>query len=341
MCCLSCAEFEIELEDDEHALWLRKDAVDERPDGPIHCPLEGYILRLPYSMPLAAEEAGVDAVEWEEEVEAHRKALVPTWSSKRKLGAAACGQRPYSVATIALWLRCQAEFVGFLVTHLGEQPSLAAVMHPQLVAKFFGYLQARAEEAGRPLDGLHNSIKKYCTAFTETVRFVTSPQFPGVHVWSKEHIKATTDWLANARNSSSVAIANRAPACVGMAYWQAICNIKKSWVAFVAKFKVCWCCWLMLLLADVAAGMLAGTADWCCWLLLTIKGQPYWMPTCWHCPTQANGEVWTVELAKDCQAVAVQYLLGGVDQPPLRLGALRVMMSSTSLGMPCVMESCK
>lgn len=61
------------------------------------------------------------------------------------------------------------------------------------------------------------------------------------------------------------------------------------------------------------------------------------------CPlplSQANNCVWTKGLARQCHDSGLMSLLVGTCQPPMRLGAMRVMMSSTSMGKLCVLEDC-
>jgi hypothetical protein len=56
---------------------------------------------------------------------------------------------------------------------------------------------------------------------------------------------------------------------------------------------------------------------------------------------QDNGEVWTKQLALQCKDAGLATLLVGLHQPPMRIGALRVMMRNACLNMACVDESCK
>lgn len=56
---------------------------------------------------------------------------------------------------------------------------------------------------------------------------------------------------------------------------------------------------------------------------------------------QANNQVWTKKLARQCHDAGLMVLLVGLNQPPIRIGAMRVLMSSTSMDKPCVLEECK
>lgn len=57
---------------------------------------------------------------------------------------------------------------------------------------------------------------------------------------------------------------------------------------------------------------------------------------------QAKG-MWTWELAKECQECVLSMLVVGIYQPPMRLGALRLIHKSTSIKSngTCVFEWCK
>ena len=52
---------------------------------------------------------------------------------------------------------------------------------------------------------------------------------------------------------------------------------------------------------------------------------------------------WSPELVKECQESVLSMLVVGVHQPPMRVGALRVLLnsSSTKRGDPCAFEACK
>ena len=56
---------------------------------------------------------------------------------------------------------------------------------------------------------------------------------------------------------------------------------------------------------------------------------------------QANNKVWTKELLKQCHDSGLSILLVGTHQPPIRLGAARLIMNSKSMDTPCVFEDCQ
>jgi hypothetical protein len=56
---------------------------------------------------------------------------------------------------------------------------------------------------------------------------------------------------------------------------------------------------------------------------------------------QDNNCIMTRHLAQRCQVVVLRLLLCGAYQPPLRAGALRVLMARSQWGQDCVCEKCK
>lgn len=56
---------------------------------------------------------------------------------------------------------------------------------------------------------------------------------------------------------------------------------------------------------------------------------------------QDNNKEWNKQLALECSKAGLRVLLVGAHQPPLRIGALRVLMAKTGLEKPCVCEQCR
>ena len=218
------------MEDTNVALWESEEAFDQFPAQLIPCPLEGDAFIENYSLKLVAEELGVDLDGWEEEMEAQRAA--PSLSQKRERGNQN-PMKPLSHATKETRQKTQEEFVGFCVRWLDQEPSLALVMKPQLVAKFLGYLQAK------PNAGSHKSLIRYCNQLSPTVDFVVGNGWPGDDVWTDEHVKKVKDWYANLRGQCTLAIqANTTISPIKISLWQGWEHAKTHWDGFMTAFQV-------------------------------------------------------------------------------------------------------
>lgn len=61
-----------------------------------------------------------------------------------------------------------------------------------------------------------------------------------------------------------------------------------------------------------------------------------------HHVMQENGREWFKELAQECLTIGQGLLASGWGQPPMRLGAMRVMHKfDKRQGIPCCYEKCK
>ena len=58
------------------------------------------------------------------------------------------------------------------------------------------------------------------------------------------------------------------------------------------------------------------------------------------CNMQANEYVWSIDLAKQCQIAVLMDMAVGLHQPPIRIGALRVLHHYGSKEEECVYEDC-
>lgn len=75
--------------------------------------------------------------------------------------------------------------------------------------------------------------------------------------------------------------------------------------------------------------------------ILASGGRPNWAASA-TIPSllQEAEEQWTFRLARQCHDAALGLLVVGVYQPPLRVGALRVVHSCKALDKPCIYECC-
>ncbi|KAL4424557.1 hypothetical protein ABPG77_010137 [Micractinium sp. CCAP 211/92] len=127
-------------------LWQSEAAWGEFPNGIIVCPIEGEGLRHYYSMPRAAEEAGVSLGSWEEQLEEARQQQRQPLATKRKRKDGTCSQKGRGLTTIMAWQKTMEQLVGFAVKWLLlDAPSLTVVLVPQIWEASRAQLQAFKE----------------------------------------------------------------------------------------------------------------------------------------------------------------------------------------------------
>ena len=230
---------EMEMEDPV-ALWMSKDAWDTIPGEIIDCPLIGDDLQQYYSAYRAADETGVSMELWgQQQAAQHADMACPSLTKKRGANGRAV-MTPKSPSYIADRQKCQSEFVGFAVKWQSQQPTLELVMQPQLASKFFGFLIAKGEAAGRPAAGTRETIRKLATHLKETVEFVLSGSCPGEWQFDQQVADSCMAWYANVRGwvAATNMHARHNSAMPNITYHQAICYAKSSWEEAVTAFQV-------------------------------------------------------------------------------------------------------
>lgn len=140
------------------------------------------------------------------------------------------------------------EFVGFCFKWLHLEPSMKWVMHPQVVAKYFGFHVAK----GTSIDTMHN----IATHIYQVVEFVTSSGWPSHHHWGQSHIDATLGWLSNLKGKTIPTIKKHYQAKEeGITLWkvweatlakwdklQAKLHVSGWWCLGLGAWQLCWVC---------------------------------------------------------------------------------------------------
>ena len=236
----------MEGEEDVVAVWESAEGFDLVPARLIACPLADRQLLAAYSMPRAAQVAGISTQQWDAQLAAQQQSMLePKLSKKRRLDKPAATMRPLSPNTVRNRQETQQLFVGFCVTFLSQEPSLALALQPQLAAKYFGFLLARGRLQQRKPQRTRNSITHHCNMLIATVHFVLSDEWQWQQ-WGQPYcpvdLQRVLDWYANVRNQASVInYAVRVPGTLlpsNMTYHMAISFTTGKWDEFVAAFKV-------------------------------------------------------------------------------------------------------
>ncbi len=172
-------------------LWQSEAAWGEFPNGIIVCPIEGEGLRQYYSMPRAAEEAGVSLGSWEKQLEEARQQQRQPLATKRKRKDGTCSQKGRGLTTIMAWQKTMEQLVGFAVKWLLlDAPSLTVVLVPQVAAKFLGFLHAR--NSGSP-----HTTSRVCTHIRWTLSLITAAEWPWPVSCEPARVEQLDTWYGN------------------------------------------------------------------------------------------------------------------------------------------------
>ena len=303
------------MEEGPILLWQSEEGFDQLPTHIIPCPLEGDDLRGYYSLSKVAEEQELDLGLWEQELEAQRQSMTHPSLTKRRLDGKG-SMRKLSPASMLTRESCQQQFVGFSVLWLGKSATLEIALQPQVAAKFMGFLLAK--------DVSPSTLTKYCTQLAETVEFVLSDGWPWVLHRDEEWAVQVKGWYRNLRLQCNVMAPPSTPTTITL--WQAMEVAQSKWDNFVEAFKVG--------PTRTTLGQPLLNPPW------DVEGGRQAHPPKWDA-LQENQCQWTRELARECQDGALMLMLVGVNEPPKRIGGLRVLMNSSSLDNTCVLEDCK
>ena len=222
---------EVEVESVEAlASWKNYHAHPTFPHDYIECPLtmeqlgEKYSITNPTTFYLGQEDAMATFF-----TKPPLTKPLPTTPSKKK---AKHSMKPIASPTLATRRKTLREFVGFAHKHLGYEPTMELVMHPQVVAKYFGFHVAKGTKEG--------TLKRIATHLHQATTFVASKHCPKkLKPMDQGHITSTLEWYTNLNgklmSSISKAIKSKDERPTLWVVWEATLS---KWATFLAKLKV-------------------------------------------------------------------------------------------------------
>lgn len=153
---------------------------------------------------------------------------IPTTHKKK----AKHNMRPISHPTLETRVRTLREFVGFAFKWLDLRPTMELVMHPQVVAKYFGFHVAKGTQEG--------TLKRIATHLHQATTFVLSKECiktpPSI---SQAHINSTLGWYTNLNGKILASISTTYKAKErGTTLWEVWEATTTKWSKFLANFKV-------------------------------------------------------------------------------------------------------
>jgi hypothetical protein len=317
----STPSLEAHVDDDAIKVWQDPSSYPAIPDHFIECPLgEQELEREYYSLTYQGVPSFyLKQEKLLEEVSTDKPLTTPTKTSSTK--RAKTTMASLSPSTIKMRLRVMREFIGFCVKWLLLAPTMEHVMDPQVVAKYMGFHVAKGT--------LEGSLHVYATHLHQVaITFVNTPKCPKILPPILDHFKpAIMEWFANLNSKllSSMSIHPKPKSNITL--W-------RVWEACLSKWHT------------LQSKMVSRVG--CMGVILTkciAWSTPLSHCNAHHHPTQVqdNGCKWTKSLAHECQQCVLSMMVVGLYQPPMRVGALRVLhnSASTKSQRPCVCEECK
>lgn len=228
-----------EQDEDPFASWQENSSYPTFPSGYIECPLTQKQLEERYSLThVAPMELEQDAHYGKQEEALESFSLDPpltkamphhTNPHKRK---AKHNMRPISHPTLETRVRTLREFVGFAFKWLDLVPTMELVLHPQVVAKFFGFHVAKGTQEG--------TLKRIATHLHQATTFVLSNECPKTPPsLSQSHINSTLEWYTNLNGKILASISTTYKAKErGTTLWEVWEATTTKWSKFLAHLKV-------------------------------------------------------------------------------------------------------
>lgn len=127
--------------------WQQDGGHPTFPPDTISCPLSQGALRACYSMEHVCPEQLVAGSAFAKQLEQLGSLLMkPPLNLRRPRGTPASFRqhmRPLNALSCQNYIRFISQFVGFCHLHLGKDPSLSLLAKPMLLAKYFGFHDAK------------------------------------------------------------------------------------------------------------------------------------------------------------------------------------------------------
>lgn len=316
----SLAPFQVDEDVDPIKEWQDPQAYPSMPDHFIGCPLSLDQLKEHYSL---ASIGGITSFYLKQE-----KAMkeyytnppltkaIPTSQTKK----AKASMTEIAPSTLETRVKVMREFVGFSHKWLHLPSTMEHALNPQVVAKYFGFHVAKGNQEGY--------LKTMGTNLHQVAMFVASTHCPkSTHgALDDAQVKATMDWYTNLNGHILASISSHYQAKEqGITLWNVWQAVLTKWDTFFGKLKVSGC----------------GGLAWCPCLLKSSTPTQHPLS---HSTPQGHKGKWNKELARECQELVLAMMVVGIYQPPMRVGALRLIHNYTSSHNPkdhCLFEHCK
>lgn len=217
--------------------WKQFAAFPSYPRGYIECPLSTDQLAACFSLVQVAPSVLEPNTAYSDQEAAMRAFYTdppltkPLPTSSRPFKRAKHTMNPLASPTLETRVRTLREFVGFAYKWLELVPTMELVMHPQVVAKFFGFHAAKGTQEG--------TLKRLATHLQQATAFVLSPDCPKKKPFLQATIKATLEWYTNLNGKILASISTAYTAREqGTTLWEVWEATTAKWLAFTAKLKV-------------------------------------------------------------------------------------------------------
>lgn len=158
------------------------------------------------------------------------KPLPHSTSTKKRMGKH--NMKPLSHPTLETRVRTLREYVGFAFKWLDLRPTMELVLHPQVVAKYFGFHVAKGTQEG--------TLKRIATHLHQATTFVLSNECPKTPPsLSTTHTNKTLEWYTNLNGKILASISTTYKAKErGTTLWEVWEATTTKWTKFLANFKV-------------------------------------------------------------------------------------------------------
>ncbi len=241
---------------------------------------------------------------YHDQLQAHAKVILnPPLGWKGKM-------EPGDQTTVDMRNRTISQFVGFCYSKLGMSPNITHVMNPVAVSAACGFWKARGLAPA--------TIKLRVQHIVQAVPFAHSKYCPKQQEWSQAHITQMDEWCKKL-SAKALSDYQRSPKKGFNVHLQESWDFaREDWIKFLVAFQV-----------DCTTTTIEGHAS-----TTHANGKE-----AFH--LQDNDYKWSPKLAQWCQTAVLRILLCGLYQPPVRAGALRVLMSNSQILEDCVCEKCK
>ncbi len=220
------------------ASWQEATSYPIFPSGYIECPLSPKQLGERYSLThVAPIELDQDATYGKQEEAMESFSLdppltkpIPSHMAHKK--RAKHNMKPISHPTLETRVRTLREFVGFAYKWLDLSPTMELVLHPQVVAKYFGFHVAKGTQEG--------TLKRIATHLHQATTFVLSKECPKTPpLLSQAHITSTLEWYTNLNGKILASISTTYKAKErGTTLWEVWESTTTKWANFLARLKV-------------------------------------------------------------------------------------------------------
>lgn len=227
---------EVVLEEDGEVTfkeWQAFSSYPTFPSGYIDCPLSKEQLEERYSLTHVAPTYLSSPTTYSKQEEALETftlnpPLTKPTNPKKK---AKHNMKPISHATYKTRVRTLNEFVGFAYKWLDLEPTMELVMHPQVVAKYFGFHVAKGTKEG--------TLKRIATHLHQASTFVLSQDCPKTKPLPQAHTNSTLEWYTNLNGKILASISTTYEAKErGTTLWEVWEATTKKWTTFLSNLKV-------------------------------------------------------------------------------------------------------